>query len=209
MRPSCKRPRRGFADRYSAPGRKAARPPSKSPDGRGFSGGWPRRARPSRGTARHRRGGTGTAAIADTPDDLAWTADRLRRPRRTNARMIWGSQVHDLGPAAFSRRRARLRVRLDHDLMIRSPFAPRSRGQPLQRLRCRRCCLVRGRCRRAAQSVPIVRDAEIEALVRDYARPILQAAGLSKSGIKIILVNDRASTPSSTGAASSSTPARC
>ena len=36
-----------------------------------------------------------------------------------------------------------------------------------------------------------MRDAEIEALVRDYARPILQAAGLSKSGIKIILVNDR------------------
>lgn len=40
------------------------------------------------------------------------------------------------------------------------------------------------------QSVPIVRDAEIEALVRDYARPILKAAGLSKSGIDIILVND-------------------
>ena len=39
--------------------------------------------------------------------------------------------------------------------------------------------------------MPIVRDAEIEALVRDYARPILQAAGLSKSGISIILVNDR------------------
>jgi len=41
------------------------------------------------------------------------------------------------------------------------------------------------------QSVPVVRDAEIEALVRDYARPILQAAGLSKAGIDIILVNDR------------------
>ena len=38
--------------------------------------------------------------------------------------------------------------------------------------------------------VPIVRDAEIEALVRDYARPILKAAGLSKSGIDIILVNN-------------------
>jgi predicted Zn-dependent protease len=41
-----------------------------------------------------------------------------------------------------------------------------------------------------AQSVPIVRDAEIEALVRDYARPIFKTAGLSKSGIDIILVND-------------------
>lgn len=42
----------------------------------------------------------------------------------------------------------------------------------------------------AQGNVPIVRDAEIEALVRDYARPILNAAGLSKSGIDIILVND-------------------
>lgn len=42
-----------------------------------------------------------------------------------------------------------------------------------------------------AQNVPIVRDAEIEALVRDYARPIFKAAGLSKSGIDIILVNDQ------------------
>jgi len=41
------------------------------------------------------------------------------------------------------------------------------------------------------QRLPIVRDAEIEALVRDYARPILGAAGLQKSGVDIILVNDR------------------
>ncbi len=41
-----------------------------------------------------------------------------------------------------------------------------------------------------SRAVPIVRDAEIEALVRDYARPIFRAAGLSKSGIDIILVND-------------------
>ena len=43
----------------------------------------------------------------------------------------------------------------------------------------------------AQKGVSIVRDAEIEALVRDYARPILGAAGLSKSNIEIILVNDR------------------
>ena len=36
---------------------------------------------------------------------------------------------------------------------------------------------VSGRAEAQEQSVPIVRDAEIEALVRDYARPILQAAG--------------------------------
>ncbi|WEX07081.1 M48 family metalloprotease [Chelativorans sp. AA-79] len=42
----------------------------------------------------------------------------------------------------------------------------------------------------AQRSVPIVRDAEIEALVADYAGPILEAAGLSGSGIEIVLVND-------------------
>ncbi|WP_274629566.1 M48 family metalloprotease [Arvimicrobium flavum] len=40
------------------------------------------------------------------------------------------------------------------------------------------------------RSVPIVRDAEIEALVREYARPILKAAGLANSGIEIVLVNE-------------------
>lgn len=40
------------------------------------------------------------------------------------------------------------------------------------------------------RSVPIVRDTEIESLIRDYARPILEAAGLSRSGVEIILVND-------------------
>ena len=42
-----------------------------------------------------------------------------------------------------------------------------------------------------AQGVPIVRDAEIEALVRDYARPIFKAAGLANDGIDIVLVNDQ------------------
>jgi predicted Zn-dependent protease len=41
-----------------------------------------------------------------------------------------------------------------------------------------------------AQNVPVVRDAEIEALVRDYARPIFKAAGLSNDAINIVLVND-------------------
>ena len=42
-----------------------------------------------------------------------------------------------------------------------------------------------------AQGVPVVRDAEIEALVRDYARPIFKAAGLANDGIDIVLVNDQ------------------
>lgn len=41
-----------------------------------------------------------------------------------------------------------------------------------------------------SRGVPIVRDAEIEALVAEYAKPILKAAGLENSGIRIVLVND-------------------
>ncbi|MDH6232932.1 putative Zn-dependent protease [Mesorhizobium soli] len=41
----------------------------------------------------------------------------------------------------------------------------------------------------AQSRLPVVRDAEIEALLRDYARPIFKAAGL-RSNIDIILVND-------------------
>lgn len=40
------------------------------------------------------------------------------------------------------------------------------------------------------RGISLVRDAEIEALVRDYAAPILEAAGLGRSGIEIVLVND-------------------
>ena len=43
----------------------------------------------------------------------------------------------------------------------------------------------------AQQGPTVIRDAEIEALIRDYARPLLNAAGLSRSGVEIVLVNDR------------------
>ena len=42
---------------------------------------------------------------------------------------------------------------------------------------------------REKANLPIVRDAEIEGLIADYARPLLKAAGLSRSGIDIVLVN--------------------
>lgn len=38
--------------------------------------------------------------------------------------------------------------------------------------------------------LPIVRDAEIEALLVDYAKPIFKAAGLNRKGIEIVLVNN-------------------
>jgi predicted Zn-dependent protease len=40
--------------------------------------------------------------------------------------------------------------------------------------------------------MPIIRDTEIETLLRDYARPILKVAGLSQQNIKVVVVNDRA-----------------
>ncbi|BDA84502.1 peptidase [Aureimonas sp. SA4125] len=39
------------------------------------------------------------------------------------------------------------------------------------------------------RGVPVVRDAEIEGLVAEYTQPILKAAGLSRSGVEVILVN--------------------
>ena len=43
-----------------------------------------------------------------------------------------------------------------------------------------------------APKMPIIRDTEIENLLRDYARPILKVAGLAKQNIKVVIINDRA-----------------
>jgi predicted Zn-dependent protease len=39
--------------------------------------------------------------------------------------------------------------------------------------------------------LPIIRDAEIEQLMRDYTQPILRAAGLAQQNVRIVLINDR------------------
>ncbi|HWV42646.1 M48 family metalloprotease [Pseudorhodoplanes sp.] len=39
--------------------------------------------------------------------------------------------------------------------------------------------------------LPLIRDAEIEQLMRDYTAPIFRVAGLSKANLKIILINDK------------------
>jgi predicted Zn-dependent protease len=43
-----------------------------------------------------------------------------------------------------------------------------------------------------AKGPPIIRDAEIEQLLREYTQPLLQAAGLGKQNIQVIIINDRA-----------------
>jgi predicted Zn-dependent protease len=42
-----------------------------------------------------------------------------------------------------------------------------------------------------AAGVPIIRDAEIEELLRDYAAPVLRAAKLAKQNVRIVVINDR------------------
>jgi predicted Zn-dependent protease len=39
--------------------------------------------------------------------------------------------------------------------------------------------------------MPIIRDAEIEQLLRDYAQPILRAAGLAKQNVKVVVLQER------------------
>jgi predicted Zn-dependent protease len=41
------------------------------------------------------------------------------------------------------------------------------------------------------RGMPIIRDAEIEQLLRDYAQPILRAAGLAKQNVRVVVLSDR------------------
>lgn len=43
----------------------------------------------------------------------------------------------------------------------------------------------------ATRGLPIIRDAEIEQLLRDYAQPILRAAGLAKQNVRVVVLSDR------------------
>jgi predicted Zn-dependent protease len=43
----------------------------------------------------------------------------------------------------------------------------------------------------ATRGAPLIRDTEIEQLMRDYSAPILKVAGLSKQNVKIVILNDR------------------
>ncbi len=38
---------------------------------------------------------------------------------------------------------------------------------------------------------PVIRDTEIEQLLRDYTNPLLRAAGLAKQNVQVVLINER------------------
>ncbi|MGH6789390.1 MAG: M48 family metalloprotease [Pseudolabrys sp.] len=48
------------------------------------------------------------------------------------------------------------------------------------------------RAQEAKSGLPIIRDTEIEQLLRDYVKPILRVAGLSQQNIRVVIINDRA-----------------
>ncbi len=110
---------------------------------------------------------------------------------RTNARMLCGSQAMTLPTLSFHRVQAGLPVR--PAMLTGSSLATRIARLGRALLACALVVPLMAPGPAAAQqrSVPVVRDAEIEAVVRDYARPILKAAGLSGSNIGIVLVNDK------------------
>ncbi|MBS0535281.1 MAG: M48 family metallopeptidase [Proteobacteria bacterium] len=41
------------------------------------------------------------------------------------------------------------------------------------------------------RGMPVIRDTEIENLLRDYAAPVLRAAGLGKQNVRVVVLNDR------------------
>lgn len=41
------------------------------------------------------------------------------------------------------------------------------------------------------RGMPLIRDAEIEQLLRDYAQPVLRAAGLAKQNVRVVVLSDR------------------
>jgi predicted Zn-dependent protease len=47
------------------------------------------------------------------------------------------------------------------------------------------------RAQEVMRGLPIIRDAEIEQLLKDYTAPILKVAGLSHQNIQIVIINDR------------------
>ena len=44
----------------------------------------------------------------------------------------------------------------------------------------------------SAAGIPMIRDAEIEQLLRDYTQPILRVAGLSQQNVQVVIINQNA-----------------
>src|SRR5258708_578151 len=51
---------------------------------------------------------------------------------------------------------------------------------------------VPARAQSIPRGIPLIRDAEIEQLLRDYTQPILRVAGLAQQNVQVVIINDRA-----------------
>jgi predicted Zn-dependent protease len=47
------------------------------------------------------------------------------------------------------------------------------------------------RAEKEGGGLPVIRDAEVEQVLRDYSTPILRAAGLGQRNIRVVIINDR------------------
>ena len=45
--------------------------------------------------------------------------------------------------------------------------------------------------RAQSKGPPVVRDAEIEQLLKEYTQPLLRSAGLAKQNVQVVIINDR------------------
>jgi len=78
--------------------------------------------------------------------------------------------------------RARRRAPAARTLALVSALAIAGGGPALQPLRAQE---------QVTTGLPIIRDTEIEQLLRDYATPILKAAGLAQQNVRVVILNDR------------------
>jgi predicted Zn-dependent protease len=47
------------------------------------------------------------------------------------------------------------------------------------------------RAQNVPRGVPLIRDAEIEQLLRDYSQPVLRSAGLAQQSVRVVIIHDR------------------
>jgi predicted Zn-dependent protease len=74
------------------------------------------------------------------------------------------------------------------------PHRPRLRPRPSRLVAVVSACAVAATSlpARAQQGgIPVIRDAEVEQVLRDYSTPILRAAGLGQRNIRVVIINDR------------------
>src|SRR5260221_9007967 len=50
---------------------------------------------------------------------------------------------------------------------------------------------VPARAQSIPRGIPLIRDAEIEQLLRDYTQPILRVAGLAQQNVQVVIISDR------------------